>query len=680
MCNSCYEGYYLKQLGEGRTLCQSCSSGCNICINEYNCTECKEGYKLIDGRCEYYCNIGSYSYNCLTCDFNEKNKCKDCNSGYYLPNNTDDKTYCRNCPSNCLSCYGDNYNPVCTQCYYGYDLSNGKCTRQCNIGYYSYNCKTCDEEIPENCGSCHDGYYLPYYYKTYCNYCGSYKIKKCHQNSDYSITIDECYSPYIKVGNTCTEKCDSSSYWSNCLTCNEEQDKLDQCKQCKEGYYLPNDTDKTYCYYCPYSCQSCEGSSYDPICTACREGYILSGGKCLNNCTIGNNYLCKSCKNEPGKIDQCLECNEGYYLPENDYQQQCSKCPYNCEKCSGKYSYNADCSQCSYGYYLVQNEENDYYYNPTYYHTCKQCEMPGCSKYKENSTTCICIECSTSTTDQLKSNDEIISCYGGCEIGEADKCKSCGTIKGQCGECNEGYELNSNGKCVGDFHMFAKYRTTKENEYVQLMASTTILKMTINGTIINNPRYYYTFPLPGEHLVYIKFSNYVSFMDLFYKITHLVHIEFLPKAKSFYIYYMNDCFCGCTNLEYADLSNLDLRNNRCFMNFFKDDKNLKVVKFPSEDFSNIYWYYRMFSGCKSLTSIDMSKIHNTNGQYFYEMFYGCTNLKEINLGGFNKIYNGYYKYDMFYNVPKDAKITIHNNFYKGITEQLEDFNDKKIND
>ena len=46
---------------------------------------------------------------------------------------------------------------------------------------------------------------------------------------------------------------------------------------------------------------------------------------------------------------------------------------------------------------------------------------------------------------------------------------------------------------------------------------------------------------------------------------------------------------------------------------------------------------------------------------------------------FNKYYSGYYKYNMFYNVPKDAKITIHNNFYKGITEQLEDFNDKKIN-
>ena len=142
---------------------------------------------------------------------------------------------------------------------------------------------------------------------------------------------------------------------------------------------------------------------------------------------------------------------------------------------------------------------------------------------------------------------------------------------------------------------------------------------------------------------------------------------------------MNDCFCGCTNLEYADLSNLDLRNNRCFMNFFKGDKKLKVVKFPSESFSNIYWYYRMFYGCESLTSIDMSNVHNTNGEYFYEMFYGCVNLKEINLGGFNKAYYGYSKYDMFINVPKDAKITIHNNFYRGITEQLKDFSNKKIN-
>ena len=87
----------------------------------------------------------------------------------------------------------------------------------------------------------------------------------------------------------------------------------------------------------------------------------------------------------------------------------------------------------------------------------------------------------------------------------------------------------------------------------------------------------------------------------------------------------------------------------------------------------------MFYGCESLTSIDMSNIHNTNGEYFYEMFYGCTNLKSINLGGFNKAYNGYYNYDIFVNVPNDAEITIHNNFYTGISKQLNNFSKKKIN-
>ena len=684
LCNKCYDNYFLKEIGEG-TICESCSEGCKTCIDENNCNECMEGYKLVDGRCNFYCNIGSYS-SCKSCDFNEMNKCKDCNPGYYLPNNSlSTQSYCSYCGSNCLSCYGNNDNPICTQCYSGYYLSNNKCIRQCNLGYYYDYCKTCDESNLGNCGSCYDGYYLAINYKSYCSYCGSYKIKKCHQESNYAIIVDECYSDYILIRNSCVEKCDSKSYWSNCLICNEEYDKLDQCKQCKEGYYLPTNLDNNYCYYCPYNCKSCEGSDYEPTCTSCYDGYKLSGGKCLKDCTIGNNYLCKSCNSEPGKIDRCLECNEGYYLPDNNYyQNQCSKCPNNCQKCKGIDYYYVDCIQCSTGYYLALHEVNEYsyYYNPTYYHECLQCNIPGCSNYKPNSNICICIECTTPIDEQIKNGDianEYISCYKDCEIGVSDKCKSCGSKKGECGECNEGYTLNSNGKCIGDFHMFAKYRTTSENEYVKFMSSTRIIKMTINGTFIDNPTYYYTFPLPGEHKIYVKFSNSVSFMDLFYRITHLTYIEFLPKAKDFYINYMNDCFCGCTNLEYADLSNLNLKSNRCFMNFFKDDKKLKEVKFPVESFSNIYWYYRMFYGCESLTSIDMSNIHNTNGEYFYEMFYGCTNLKSINLGGFNKAYNGYYNYDIFVNVPNDAEITIHNNFYTGISKQLNNFSKKKIN-
>ncbi len=228
--------------------------------------------------------------------------------------------------------------------------------------------------------------------------------------------------------------------------------------------------------------------------------------------------------------------------------------------------------------------------------------------------------------------------------------------------------------------MKAIYRTIYENEYVEFMSSTAIIKMTINGTLIANPKYYYTFPLPGNHEIYIKFSSAsIYFAHLFTDITHLIYIEFLPKAKLLPINLMNDCFAGCTNLTHADLSNLNLKNNRCFMNFFKGDIKLTFVKFPDEEFSNIYWYYRMFYGCVSLTSIDMSMIHNTQGEYFYEMFYGCKNLKSIDLSGFNKSYNGNSKYDMFIDVPEDANIAVHINFYNSISYQLEKYKNVKTN-
>ena len=110
--------------------------------------------------------------------------------------------------------------------------------------------------------------------------------------------------------------------------------------------------------------------------------------------------------------------------------------------------------------------------------------------------------------------------------------------------------------------------------------------------------------------------------------------------------------------------------------FFRGDKKLKEVKFPSEPFNNIIWFYNMFYGCESLTSIDMSNVGNTHGEYFYQMFYGCINLRSIDLSGFNKAYKGYFKYDMFINVPKEAEIKIQINFFNNVSNQLTNF--KKI--
>ena len=310
-----------------------------------------------------------------------------------------------------------------------------------------------------------------------------------------------------------------------------------------------------------------------------------------------------------------------------------------------------------------------------------KCNITGCRRYKPNSNICICTNCYSKETERIRNgdkNNEYLSCYGKCEIGPLDKCNTCGNNIGECGTCNDRYILNSDKKCVPDYQLFVKYKTTYNNEYVKLFKSVSILNMKINGTSINNPLYYHTFALPGEHLIYVQFYRYPGFGDFFDGITHVTYIEFLPKAKEFNIFYMNDCFRNCINLEFVNLSNLNLRNAECFMNLFQNDKKLKEVIFPRESFNNVYFYYNMFYGCESLTSIDMSNIQNTYGLYYYQMFYGCINLKYINLGGFYKYYSGTEKNNMFDYVPKDAKIIIHQNFYNSISDQLDSFTNKTI--
>jgi len=643
ICDTCKDKYYLKEMGEGKR-CEKCPDECTKCSSENNCIECLEEYKLINGKCEKYCNIGTNS-QCKSCDFDEKNKCKDCNSGYYLPtSNSLDRSYCYDCGQNCISCHGDDNSPIYTQCIEGFFVSNS--------------------------GACHS--------------CGSPRIKKCHQGNDSNIIVDECYYDYVPFKDSCIEKCNTNNYLSKCSVCNEESDKLYQCKECKEGYYLPNNLDNIYCYNCPNNCKSCEGSNDAPICTSCYGDYILSGGKCLKNCTIGNNELCKNCNTEQGKIDKCLDCNDGYYLPINDEQKQCSQCPNNCQKCNSIDNYNVNCTECDTGYYLARTEVIQYtnfYSNPMFFHKCLKCNITGCTQYKPNSNICICIQCDSSETERIKNSNidnEYISCYGRCEIGGLDKCKTCGNNIGECGQCNEGYVLNSTGKCIlfsQYFHVYAKYKTTLKNQNVQLLYRNSISYMIIDGKVINNPQNYYTFPLPGEHLVYMLFHNGIAFGNLFSDTIRLTYIEFLPKAKELSIGYMNYCFSGCTNLEYADLSNLNLTNNQCYENLFRNNKKLKKVIFPNEYFgNNAIYFYEMFYGCQALTSIDLSKARNIKAQYYYSMFYGCNKLKSINLGGFNTAYYGYQRDNMFFKVPKSAQIVIHNKFYGSIYQELRGYN------
>ena len=660
-CSSCNPKYYLdKLLGT----CHKCGeNNCLIC-DEKTCFDCENGYELISNKCYKTCEkgINEKCKECKNINSNNKGECESCNQGFYLPSDSMDKSKCFPCSFACLSCYGNTTTSICTSCKENFILSRGKC----KIDFDG------DDDEPEE--------------------------KKCPP-------------PYVLSGGFCMEKC-SVGPNDKCYSCNDEELKIDQCKECNSGYFLPTDSDKKKCEICGAFCLKCEGTKLNNQCLECQYNYMLFEGRCVKNCEIGNNDKCKKCLETPGNNFRCESCNDGYYLPEftsdiNYHNSKCQKCPENCEICSGKYN-EPICSKCNDGYILKDRnciegcdiiklknncktcddyDENgviapkctecsDGYFFPDEefekgINKCIKCNYVGCNKCKGNINNNTCIEC-ISDSQPLVINNEIKSCYNTCDFGPDEKCKSCSNEINKCYSCNEGYELKE-GNCVLKYYTFsAIYITTNKNETVRLMNNyNTIVKMEVDGKIYDYPSVYFRFENPGEHKVNIRLGEY-SFADLFYRIGKLKKIIFWDNFDSTRISYMNYFFAYCSDLEYADLSRLNLKNNGCFMNFFKDDRKLKEAKFPKISFNNIYWFYGMFEGCESITSVDLSSAYNDNGYYFYNMFKGCKNLKKINLKNFRKkpvsVY--YYAYDIFEGVPENGELIINSNFYESIKSQI----------
>jgi len=761
-CMKCKEEYLLESIDKYYSHCIPCPTGCKYCYdnifssdinhsynnndtnyNNYSdyfnyinnssvldhennkyCTSCIEGYYLLNNLCKKQCDIGKEE-KCLTCTDNEINRCSSCNPTYYLDIISGTCHKCQE--NNCLKCD----NNACFKCENGYELISNKCYKTCEKGI-NEKCKECKNINSNNkgeCASCNEGYYLPTdstdkskcfpcsfaclscYGNTttsICTFCkDNFKLSggKCKIDIDNPSREKECPPPYVLSGEFCMEKCSIGNN-DKCLSCEDEELKIDQCKECNIGYFLPTDTDKKKCEICGVYCLKCEGTKSNNNCLECQNNYILNNGRCVKNCEIGENDRCRKCLEEPGKNYRCELCNDGYYLPELDsdiyyHNSKCQKCPDNCKNCSGKYN-ESICITCNDGYILnkdgeciegcafikVKNnckeckdydEDNkpdpkcteclDGYFFPDGINKCYKCNYLGCHKCIGNITNNICEKCNDGLSPIII-NNEIKSCYNSCEIGNKEKCKSCSNETNKCYNCNKGYELK-NGICeLIDYTLSAIYITTYENETVKLMNSyNTIVKMEVNGTIYDYPSVYFTFENPGEHKVNIRLGGY-SFANLFNNIKKLKSITFWDNFDSKRINLMNDLFAYCDNLEFADLSRLNLKNNKCFMNFFKNDTKLKEVKFPIINFNNIYWFNGMFEGCESIASIDLSSAYNDKGQYFYKMFKGCKNLTKINLINFRKSTIDDYAIDLFIGLPDNGEIIINKNFYESVKKQI----------
>ena len=700
-CASCNPYYYLN---ETTGKCLSCGiKNCIKCKNKNECLECRPNYILSNNQCVKSCEIG-LNEKCKKCNDKEGHfeECIFCNDGYFLPNDTN-KQKCVKCPDGCLSCYGSTDNIFCSSCKSCYELINRKCQLLSNLGELIEMCLDCDyNEIPF-CSKCQSNAYLNKDKK--CIICGQ-NIAKCHEENN-EIIIDECEAGFYISGKQCLKYCIKGSTYQ-CLTCKKPPENIDECEECNMGFFMPKDSiDKTKCEKCTeIGCLKCSGTIENNVCTECHEDYKLYEGKCIKNCEIGENEKCLKCDKNEGRNNRCSECNSGYYLPEYSSDENnniiCKKCPLDCLECHSNYD-NQICTKCENNYllkdgkcikgcyYLLRqnclncNEDEGYpicteckseYYFPLnrnqIYEKCYKCSMIGCD-YCEGETEYNneCLSCKDGYNPIMEKDNIVVkSCSKQCEIGDKNKCKSCSDESNSCGQCNDEFEL-SNGICImKEYDIYAEYQTTEENEYINIMNHYCVEKLEMNGVYYESYSSIINIQIkkPGIYTAKIKLKNYCSFASLFSNNKNLKSIIFFDNFNSKSISLMNNCFTNCPNLEYVDLSNLDLSNNGCFMNFFSGNKKLKEVKFPKKEAKNAYYMYGMFNGCESLTSVDMSTIYNNRAVPMYSMFKGCSQLETIKINNFKNVNVDIN--NMLDGLPEEGTIILSKEFEEKIKYQI----------
>jgi len=306
------------------------------------------------------------------------------------------------------------------------------------------------------------------------------------------------------------------------------------------------------------------------------------------SCAIGEEEKCKTCKEAS---NECLACNPGYFIPEDEekIKYKCQKCPVaNCSFCNGTKLSNM-CYSCK--YYL----------------------------------------------EPLIRKDKIISCDYTCETGEKEKCAAC-SEENICSSCNDDYTLFK-GKCFLDYSFRATYHTMN-NETVKLIGHPDIyriIKMKIGEERLMNLSSNYTFPSAGNHTVdiLIDISQITSFVNFFKSVTSLISISFYPSFYNENIKDMSGFFSGCSSLVSIDMSNFQSQNIINIDEMFNYCRKLPFFNMSTFNTENVKSMKGLFKSCNSLVSIDFSNINTNNLVDMEHIFVNCKSLISLNLSNFN---------------------------------------------
>ncbi|EDR28439.1 protein serine/threonine kinase, putative [Entamoeba dispar SAW760] len=622
-CVTCHPGFYLNDKNQ----CEPCGRDCSQCLSNTHCITCNKKYVLQDnGSCSF---CSDTIVGCSQCNQN-KLSCDICDINYFKRD--DICSPCTEIHPNCNSCEYDNESgkPICTICSLNTVVKNNTCS-SCEVNEYIEDgkCVKCNE-IMNNCVLCEN------------NEKGK-MCKRCESgygfNSDKSACI-QCSGVIDQLGYCvlCEDK--------NCLVCNE----TNYCIKCiSNSYILRNGIctyfDDTNCLFKNeiIGCENCKTSiSLTGICSnksqneMCSFYYKTSNTNEICNYYYHNqnnimiNGICTTninCKTQIG--NDCVECNDGYYLKNNN----CIKCESHCNKCylsnNGSICYLCEenyglingecklldeihcssiekektfCSDCNKQYYLDNNRNcqkitiNDCIYsrdninclkcssnkiltrNNNGEFTCGKILPDNCEQSNENG----CLRCSDGF---FLLNNECSKCD--------DNCNTCYGTKTQCITCNFGYTLDTNYHCnfIGEQVKKCKtflpnaqgcavckdgyYYKNKQCYECDVSCSTCVLNSKTCTTCNVSGSYFY--------------DNYKKNCQHISSLTHCINITSTGCSECEPGYYINNQYCSPCLLQCATCSN-NFECDSCPENY--------VLTSESYTYKNCL-YYTNISHCTS---------------------------------------------------------------------------------
>ena len=249
---------------------------------------------------------------------------------------------------------------------------------------------------------------------------------KYSESKENQIFVDTYKKLYSMVENS-VEKCSQSD--PNCRYTTDEG----ECIVCEKGYLMnggkcvENCPDNTFklddysCSNCSDTCQTCDNSK---SCLTCKEGLNFYNGECLEVCVNGTYAVdgkCESCGDDCQTCiseHKCGTCLPGTYEYKGKCYKECPKGSYldlvelKCSECK------TGCSECI-SYEVCTDCENDYYLFDE-----KKCVKECPVGFRKNLDTKLCEKC-------------------------LDNCKFCTNDTNVCEECNDGFSLRNDNTCGG---------------------------------------------------------------------------------------------------------------------------------------------------------------------------------------------------------------------------------------